>query len=792
MQFSRRTLFTLVGAGAIAPSALPRSGQVSGEEKDCTVLDLQNAGFEEPVTGGTIPGWHQRHGSGGLAVGTAHAIEGSQALHVHNATGEVSLASSAVPITPGLYYAVTAQGLWFSGQIQLHLGFYDEAGLLIGESERIFEGQESDQWYWLGIGAHAPDEAASAEVLIHSALDGADYWIDDVQIIQTHPRIETHALAAEVLSLIGMSVMGEKAYVVSRNQRPAVLAEYDLPSHTLTQTWDLTEADGAWAMTNDGRNVYIAAHSGGRVFILDSQTGDVRALPVFGTSDMTAYGMELAQDGYLYVATYPDAAVWQVDPESGEAQQFVQLDTSATYARALALEGTDLVVGTSPEGGLYHVDLITGAATDITPPSAEPGLGWVTLDLMDGVVHAAQGAEVIRVDLTGELTGSWSLEGSQIDVLRQMPDGSVFAAVRPDGAIYRLGPDAQEFSLLGAPAEGQEHREIAPGPAGEVLGLAGDGALWAWHGEADFTVDELWREEELVGPTLVQDLCLTPTGVAASASGIVLHHTNRPQMFVPTAATPIRLAFAEGSLYTATYPRTEIIRVSLNRGETETLAEIGSAQSRPWSMYHDVDRRSLVICTEGSGSQGAVSLFHLRSHEVTTWAGVLGDRAVTTAIADGSRTFIAGGLGGPELDAAVGEIDLDSGEMLWTIEPVPGLATIESINILDGILYGVVRGNRWFAYDVDAGELLRVGWLSGTHSYGNLQIHHGRVILPAHYGMVFELDLDQRDAQLLLDGFEEGWRRGPKLLFNGEGDHAWGMSGMNLARFDLSDCHMRH
>lgn len=791
MELTRRNLITLVGAGSLAAAQMTALPSAHAEGTSCTSLPIPNAGFEDPVTGDGIPEWTQRHGNGGFSVGTDQVAEGEQALHVENASGVISLVAPRVPVTPGKYYAATVQAMWFSGRVQMYVYFYDGSGRQINDRNRIFDGLTAGEWYWLAMGGHAPAAAAEMEVMLYSPRADADFWVDDLRIVETHSRVAPHGNAAEVLSLVGMTVLDSRAYVVTRNQIPAVLGEYDITSGSLTGRWELPDSQGAWALTHDERYVYIVGYTGARLHVLDTQAGELRSLPGFGIDSTMSYGVQKGEDGMLYVANYPDASVRRIDPETGVAEVFARVSTTATYARSIDLQGDTMVVGTAGgENGLYRIDVDSGEVTHLPVSIPTPGLGWVTVSLAGDAFYAADRHVVVKMDLDGELLGSWELPGSQIDTLRALPDGSVWTASRPDGAIHRLAPGAEDFEYMGAPADGQEHREISALPDGAVAGQAGDGSLWIWR-DGEFSIEKLW-ETDLNGPTLLQDLCLLPDGkVVASASGIVIHdpRSTTDPTFIPIAATPIRVAHAHGDLYTATYPRTEIIRIDLESFEKSTLAVIGQGQSRPWSMHFSERHDSLVIASAGAGDgRGAVTRFDVRDESLVTWVGVLGDRAVTTSITVGDRTFIAGGLG-DGIDAALAEIDLESGEVLWLVEPVPGRRTIESIAHRDGIIYGSVRGGYWFAFDVESRETLRVGWLYAALSYGNVLVHEGRVLLPVHRGMVFELDPEQNDALLLLDGIEEGWRRAPKVLFAEDG-RAWGMSGVELAKLDLDPCHL--
>lgn len=789
MELKRRTLFALLGAGAVAGHLFPELS-FADDTETCRRLGPRNGGFEEQVTNGNIPGWTQDYGAGGFRVGTEQVLEGQQALHVQKSSSIVALASEPMPVNPGMYYATAARATWGSGSLELRMLFHDADGAELHRATRAFAPEASEDWYVVALGAEAPEGAATVQIMLWSPTGRAEYWIDDVSVVETHSRIEYFQTAANELGALGMTATGGKAYVVTRNQTPALLGEYEIATRSLTRKWELPESNGAWALTNDGSTVYVCGTLGGRMFKLDIESGELTAFPVFGATNLTAYNIALAEDGNLYTCTFPDCAVWQVNPDTGAATQKWTLGDGEQYARCLAAEGKYLVVGTSPDGSLYRIDIESGEVTDISPPDA-PELGWVGAGIHDGVAYATTGNAVFAVEVaTGTLQKSWTLEGRQIDALSALSDGSVWGTMRPEGNIYRLAPDGEEFELLGAPTPGQEHRTVQE-IDGLVLGQAGNGTIWAWDG-TDFDLYDV-QDTEMAGPTVVQDMLRLPDGrMVVSASQMRVQELGVGVIAdIPIAATPIRIGYHDGRLFTFTYPRTEVIEIDMETWETETRALIGAGQSRPWCAHYDPDLNAFLIGTEGSaGNPGALTVYRLDDDSITNHVDIIEGHAITFTCHHEGRTFIGSGLAPAGESAKIAEVDPATGEVLWSEVAVEGLRTIESMVVKDGVLVGVVRGNRWFAYDLESRTMLRRGWLAGTHSYGNLTLHGDRLILPVHNGLILELSLDGPDCPVLLDGFAEGWRRAPKLFFEGDGDTAIGLADTNLARFDLNPCHL--
>lgn len=496
----------------------------------------------------------------------------------------------------------------------------------------------------------------------------------------------------------------------------------------------------------------------------------------------------MAADGNLYCVTYPDCALWRVDPATGAGERVAKLGEGELYGRGIATEGNDIVVCTTSPGGVYHYDISSGALTDITPGDRS---AFIAVGIRDGKVWATYGPRVVEFTLTGEVLRRWQLAGSQIDTMGVLEDGSVAVWMRPTGHVHRLAPGAEEFEDLGTPAAEQEGRALILEADGRLGGLAGNGLLWSWS-VAGFDTDDL-NLSDLVGSTVVQHLCVMPNGMVAT-SGTDVHIHRRPRsgeraVRVPFAGTPMRLAYGDEALWAATYPRTEVYRIQPGTWRTERVGTIGNGQYRPYAMHYDEARNALVIATEPSSipAGGAVTVVDLASREFTSWVAPLGGQAVIHATA-GERTFVSGGLS--DEPPLVGEIDLDTGEVAWTVAPLPHLRTIESTVLHEGLLYGVARGNEWFAIDVDSHQVVHTGWLSGTHSYGNVAVQQGRVVLPTHRSLVFELDVNKRDAQVLAEGGEESWRRPPQFGFDRRGTDAWGLSDLRLARWDLSGDHL--
>ncbi|MEI5007186.1 hypothetical protein RB196_07445 [Streptomyces sp. PmtA] len=138
--------------------------------------------------------------------------------------------------------------------------------------------------------------------------------------------------------------------------------------------------------------------------------------------------------------------------------------------------------------------------------------------------------------------------------------------------------------------------------------------------------------------------------------------------------------------------------------------------------------------------------------------------------------------------ATIVAFDLWRRKVLWEVAPFEGYASLQHIEVLDGVLYGVYKrlAGTWFAMDLETRTVLRSGKLP---SYGELTVHRGQVFASVFGGLVYRIGPDLDEAQPVLSGLGDGWYNPPQLAWERWSWHAWGVSGRELARLRLDpDC----
>ncbi|GIP40250.1 hypothetical protein J31TS4_35300 [Paenibacillus sp. J31TS4] len=134
-------------------------------------LTIVNAGFEEPVVNGAIPGWRQIYGkSGGFTVDDSIAFEGSHSVKMvdPSAIDNYGLLSNKIAIRGGDLIKVSAQTYITQGTPGMYLYFYDSAGKTIQTYSKGFDTAPKGQWTTVGLEGLTPAGAVQMDILLYS------------------------------------------------------------------------------------------------------------------------------------------------------------------------------------------------------------------------------------------------------------------------------------------------------------------------------------------------------------------------------------------------------------------------------------------------------------------------------------------------------------------------------------------------------------------------------------------------------------------------------------------------
>lgn len=159
-------------------------------------LPIQNNGFEAGADGSAvIPSWTQMFGVGkigSVSLDTTTVKSGAASLRIDDQdTVNFGVESTKTPVVAGREQTVTSAVYIASGQVQLQLRYYDQAGKLTGTiavNDPNYTSQPIGIWQTLSVKAVAPPAATQASVVLVSGktTKGVSYW-DDVLLMERLP-----------------------------------------------------------------------------------------------------------------------------------------------------------------------------------------------------------------------------------------------------------------------------------------------------------------------------------------------------------------------------------------------------------------------------------------------------------------------------------------------------------------------------------------------------------------------------------------------------------------------------
>ena len=284
---------------------------------------------------------------------------------------------------------------------------------------------------------------------------------------------------------------------------------------------------------------------------------------------------------------------------------------------------------------------------------------------------------------------------------------------------------------------------------------------------------------------------LTRVGSLAGAGGFVWDMTTAPD-----GQEAKTLTWVEDGLYSAIYPSTEVVRINPRTKDVQSFGTIGHDQIRPWQAAYDVTTKLLAIASApGTGKlTGALTLLDTRTGALEVYYGVVPDQSVmSVSIVDGiaylgGDVVGGGGITPTRSAAAIGAFDLNRRKLLWTVDPLAGERSIQSVAVQDGILYGVLKrtSGGWFTYDLTTRAVVRgTNKLSG---YGEIYSDRTGVYCETNFGgNLYQLGPGLTEAKLLVNRLGDGWYTVPQLspVRGGPPHSVWGLADRDLVQLPL-------
>ncbi|HLT62105.1 MAG TPA: hypothetical protein VK020_12970, partial [Microlunatus sp.] len=166
----------------------------------------------------------------------------------------------------------------------------------------------------------------------------------------------------------------------------------------------------------------------------------------------------VGDDGTLYLASYPDAAVYSYHPETGEVRDYGSVFTEGQYTWGLTRAGDQLFVGTGngPDlGRLFRIDTGTGEITHIPFPDGVANPRVIgELQVVGDVVVVPMSGDPNHLRLYNYVTEQWVCSDVAAPGFPQPTDAFDDKTVdgktwfRTEQAIWELDPAACSYTKV--------------------------------------------------------------------------------------------------------------------------------------------------------------------------------------------------------------------------------------------------------------------------------------------------------------------------------------------------------
>lgn len=448
---------------------------------------------------------------------------------------------------------------------------------------------------------------------------------------------------------------------------------------------------------------------------------------------------EVAEDGTLFLGSYPDAAVYSYNPKTKEVRDYGSVFTDGEYVWGLTLADDQLFVGTGNGPGLgrlFQVDTVSGAITQIPFPD-----GAVTpsvigeLQVIGDHLLVPMAGDAMQLRIYNHATKQWECSGVAAPGFPQPTDAfdsdtaGGLTYFRTGSEIYELEPSACRYTKVfdlaaaGLADEGFNSVKIIFEGAEDAQSVS-KLVMFATQGRS-LVIDpatgahEVRDSNVLASPITTHAIGEGPDGkvyIGAYLSPHVMGQLDPATNEVTVLEGPEQSDSATtiaGRLVVTSYPNAVVHSADVNKP--------WSWDGNPVELFrgaeHQQDRILEVVAAGRLGVHGSIpkygvlggglTVFHPVTGEHQTYREPLGQQS-TGALAYRKGvvhvgTTTQGGIGGnpdPNAEAFLFTFDLDTRTAGERVVPVPGAKTIGGLAYGKGRhLWGVTDTGTLFKYD---------------------------------------------------------------------------------------------
>ncbi|MEU3921354.1 hypothetical protein [Streptomyces sp. NPDC029004] len=578
--------------------------------------------------------------------------------------------------------------------------------------------------------------------------------------------------------------------------RPACLTAVDPATGEQLVSAPLADADGAWALTSAPDGVYAGTYSNAHLYRWRPGAGDEAedlGQPLDGESFV--WSLACDEDGAVWGGTFPGGRVFRFDPAAKEYTDFGQVVAGQSYVRSIACAGGKVYSGSYAAAHIAELDPATGSVTELPmPPSLDSAESRAVYDLdaHDGRLYARIGSDLpgplFVYDLqarawTDEIPGAHGLTVAPPD-----PGGGIHLVQH--GELHRYDPATRQLTSTGLTFTGKMQCVRSFGWA-ELL-------LDDWPGQSvvgTLSRGEMFRYNPATGAYAITDTGITKSPIEILALGVGDGETLYAGGFLngglasvntATGATEFHrfgqteciLPASDGSVWLGLYPEARLYRYRPDRPWNSPEYSPGGPPGTPvnpepvLNLAPHLQMRAkclveadgkIVVGTvpEGDRLGGGLAIHDPADGTYRFVRHVVEDQSVFCLTAHEGVVYggasITGGLSTTEYTRESGAVfawDMQAGEKLWELEPVPTERSVSAVAIgPDERLWGLA-GYTLFAVDLGSQQVVRQYRLGSRSAAGSIVISRERLYVSVDNALIYRVDpYAEDDEPALVVGF---------------------------------------
>ncbi len=606
-------------------------------------------------------------------------------------------------------------------------------------------------------------------------------------------------------SLMSGLLVGDTAYIGSRNLNPPRVIGFHVPSHKVVSRTDLGSGYSIQALAADptGRYLYAGllrnvADSTANLYRWDLSMPNRPAVALGTTGDRDVRALTVAPDGKVYLVgggeTTAPPSLWQYDPATGAITSWGVIDPGATIAQAVAATASTVYVGSGSvlAGGggaspakLWAFDRSTKTATNILPQELSAGVSVTSLSVLGDLL--AVGAK-----------------GPGKSALLSIADHTKYSIIAKTGTQFRRNGDDIYFVkdpyVWGYNLKTRKISQTQTDGLGtiwgldvygsELVGVSADGLVAEINPAAHTTTStDLVGAGAPAGPQLGM-------GISAGAGSVYVGGTStiaRHQLCEGTV-TNIRIdgeakdsVVVNGVLYTGQYNSQGIWTYDPNSGKPPyQAAALPAGQNRPLAVcWDEVNQLVLAGAQDDTGGGGSFTAYSPATGKATSWVNPIDSLQMVRAVATRDGVAYLGGdniyATGPR--STIVAWDPVAGKELWRLDP--GLsAGIAALATHGHYLYGMSRqAAGLFVLDLRTRRIVHTIDASAVCTdFGAMVVSRG-VVYGVSDTTVFRIDPGTFAVSVVVAAVNGGWYSGPHIAAD-ENGLLYTLRGANLVQID--------